>query len=320
MFILLILGVALPVMAVSGRLAWQEVHRSKVLDRRLRRVRTRARAVHDEPRTRARGTASGRPLHLKVLFGVLKSTSMLVPVGIDEREKLRRLLGKADFRQADALSVFMAIKLVVTLAGGLLTGFWAAYSELLGSYTLLIIMAGLFGAVIGGMLPEMGLRYLVARRHRRMVAALPDALDLLTLCLESGLTFDRSLTRVAQELGSLTPDLAREFSQVEAELRIGADRKTVLNDLYARTEIEGLRDLATTIVQGERYGTPLTQSMQNIAASERLQRAARIAAQIERLPVLMSMPMLLLVTPGTILLVAGPGALMALEALRSLNG
>lgn len=320
MRILLILCVALPAVAVLSRLAWQEFRRGKVLDRRLDRVRTLARTVSDEPERRTRRKTSGRPLYLKVVFGVLKSTSMLVPVGIDEREKLRHLLGKAGFRQADALSVFMAVKLVVTLVSGLLTGFQASHSELLGDYTLVIVMAGLFGAVIGGMLPEMGLRYLAARRHTRMAASLPDALDLLTLCLESGLTFDRSLTRVAQELGPLTPDLAREFSQVEAELRIGADRKTVLNDLYTRTEIEGLRDLATTIVQGERYGTPLTQSMQNIAHSERTQRAARIAAQIERLPVLMSMPMLLLVTPGTILLVAGPGALMALEALRSLSG
>ena len=80
----------------------------------------------------------------------------------------------------------------------------------------------------------------------------------------------------------------------------------VLQEIYRRTEIEGLRDLAMTLIQSERYGTPLTQSMKNIAANERTQRAARIEAQAERLPVLMTLPMLLFVVPGTMALVAGP--------------
>ena len=142
----------------------------------------------------------------------------------------------------------------------------------------------------------------------------------MTLCLESGLTFERTLSRVASELGPMAPDLARELALVEAELRLGADRKAVLSGLYTRTEVDGLRDMATTIVHGERYGTPLAESMHNIARNERVQRKARMEAQIERLPVLMSLPMLLLVTPGTILLVAGPAFLSTMEALRNIGG
>ena len=163
----------------------------------------------------------------------------------------------------------------------------------------------------------MCLNQLSARRHRRMAAALPDALDLMTLCLESGLTFERALSRMVRELEPMSPDLAGEFALAEAELRLGADRKKVLNDLHVRTGVEGLRDLSTTIAQGERYGTPLAQSMRNIAHSERQQRAARIEAQVARLPVLMSMPMLLLVTPGTLLLVAGPAFVSTMEILRN---
>ena len=84
--------------------------------------------------------------------------------------------------------------------------------------------------------------------------------------------------------------------------------------------MEGLKDLATTLIQSERYGTPLTQSMKNIAQAERIQRAARIAAQAERLPVLMTLPMLLFVVPGTMLLIAGPAFLTAIKALSSLGG
>ena len=94
----------------------------------------------------------------------------------------------------------------------------------------------------------------------------------------------------------------------------------MLQEFHARTEVEGLKDLATTLIQSERYGTPLTQSMKNIAQAERLQRAARIAAQAERLPVLMTLPMLLLVVPGTMFLIAGPAFLTAIKALGSLGG
>ena len=80
-----------------------------------------------------------------------------------------------------------------------------------------------------------------------------------------------------------------------------------------------MRDLATTLLQSEHYGTPLTQAMRNIAESERIQRAARIEEQGQRLPVLMTMPMMLLVLPGTMLLMAGPAFLQALKALKSVG-
>jgi tight adherence protein C len=178
-----------------------------------------------------------------------------------------------------------------------------------------VAVAGVAGFVIGGIVPEYGLRSLVNRRRRRMSAALPDALDLMTMCLESGLTFERALATVADELSPIEPDLAVEFRQIEAELRVGADRRSVLQAYHGRTEIEGLRDFAMSLIQGDRYGTPLAQSMKNIAAGERGQRAARIEAWAGRLPVLMSLPMLLLVIPGTLLLIAGPAFMVAMQAL-----
>ena len=204
---------------------------------------------------------------------LLNVASRLVPVGAAERAKLKDLVMKAGFHRPDALSIFMTVKLVVTLASGALLSFQMAAGQWLGEYTstLTILLAGLAGAVMGGILPrDVFWDQLSARRQRRMAAALPDALDLMTLCLESGLTFERTLSRVVQELEAMAPDLAREFALAEAELRLGADRKKVLNDLHVRTGVEGLRDLSTTITQGERYGTPLAQ----IHAEYRPQRAA----------------------------------------------
>ena len=264
---------AMLVVAAAARLVFRASHRSQVLDRRLAGVRAWAAGVHGELDPKKKRTGSGLSPQLLVA-GILNIASMLVPVGAAERAKLRQLLTKAGFPQPDALSVFMTVKLVAFLAGGSLLGLQAARGQWLGDYTSIpvLILVGLAGAVIGGLAPETGLRQLCSRRHQQMVSALPDALDLMTLCLESGLTFDRALSRVAAELRSLAPDLAQELALVEAELRLGGDRKTVLTALYTRTEIEGLRDMATTIVQGERYGTPLAQSMRNIAHGERTRR------------------------------------------------
>lgn len=308
-------------LAGVGALVFRSSRNAQVLDRRLARVRTWAVAVYGEPQKRRKQQGGSVSLRL-VLPALLNISSRLVPVGAAERAKLKDTVTKAGFHRPDALSIFMAAKLVVMLAGGVLLGWQLSAGQWLGEYTStpFILMAGLGGAVIGGILPEMCLDRLGARRQSRMATALPDALDLMTLCLESGLTFDRTLARVARELESMAPALAREFTLSEAELRLGADRKNVLHDLHVRTGVEGLRDLSTTIAQGERYGTPLSQSMRNIAHSERQQRAARIEVQVARLPVLMSMPMLLLVTPGTLLLVAGPAFVSTMEILGNLGG
>ena len=149
---------------------------------------------------------------------------------------------------------------------------------------------------------------------------LPDALDLLVMCLDSGLTFERAMSTVASELQPLEPNLAAELRIMEAELRVGGDRRSVLQGFQERCTVEGLKDMANSLIQSERYGTPLGQSMRNIATNERLNREARIETKTQRLPVLMTLPTLLFVVPGTIMLIAGPAALTALKALSAMGG
>lgn len=316
----LVVIIVVACMAVAGVLVFQSTRKAQVLDRRLARVRTWAVTVYGEPQKRRTQDGGSGSLRL-VSSALLNISSQLVPVGAAERAKLKDTVTKAGFRRSDALSIFMTVKLGAMLAGGALLSWQLWAGQWLGEYTstLVILLAGLAGAVLGGILPEMCLDRLGARRQGRMATALPDALDLMTLCLESGLTFERTLSRVVRELEPMAPDLARELALSEAELRLGTDRKKVLHDLRVRTGVEGLRDLSTAITQGERYGTPLAQSIRNTAHSERQQRAARIEVQVARLPVLMTMPMLLLVTPGTLLLVAGPAFVSTMELLGNLG-
>ena len=120
---------------------------------------------------------------------------------------------------------------------------------------------------------------------------------------------DRAARAAAQTLAFL------DTGEAGAQDLSPLDRQRVVTQL-----VHGLKDLAMSLIRSDRYGTPLSQSMKNIAAAERLQRAARITAQAERLPVLMTLPMLLFVVPGTMLFVAGPAFLSAVKALGGLGG
>ena len=244
---------------------------------------------------------------------------MLMPVGAAERDKLAQLLRKGGFAQREALSIFLTIKLVSALGLGICAGVLAATLEMINKQDFLLVLVAFAGLVVGGVIPEYCVRAIVARRVRRLISTLPDALDMMVMCLEAGLTVERGFMTVAESLAPIEPTLAKEFRQLEVELRLGSDRRTVLQDYYRRTDIDGLRDLAMALIQSDRYGTPLSQSMKSIASDERLQKTARIIAQAERLPVLMTLPMLLFVVPGTVLLVAGPAFLLAISGMSKLS-
>ena len=297
--------------------AYRETQRTRALDRRLAPLREQA--MSGVPALLA-PERTGEPSPVRQLgSALLRVASMLVPVGAAEREKLAQLLRKAGFDRPEALSAFLACKLASALLLALGAGLWTAGLEAVAQYRFLIVLAGLAGLVIGGVVPEYGLRALAARRVRSMTTALPDALDMLVMCLEAGLTAERGMLTVAETLEPIEPGLAREFRRIELELRLGSDKRAVLTEYYRRTEIDGLRDFAMALIQSDRYGTPLSQSMKSIAADQRLQKAARIATQAERLPVLMTLPMLLFVVPGTMLLVAGPAVMNAMSNLSNIG-
>ena len=303
-------------LAAAFRFLFRESRRALALDRRLLAVRWQAVSAY--------GESEGRPDDVSAIWsylslgvvGALRIAAIVVPVGAAERAKLGDLLTQAGYQQRDALAFFLSLKMFLALTVGVLAAFLPAWGEHAHhGHTVLIGFAGLGGAVIGGVLPELALRRLRDRRCEKLARALPDALDLMALCVEAGYTFERALSMVAEELQPLAPELAAELGSVEAQLRLGADRKSVLEDLCERTPAEGLRDFAMTVIQGERYGTPMGQSIQNIARNERMQRAARIEAQAGRLPVFMSLPMLLLVVPGILVLVGGPAFMVAMQGL-----
>ena len=296
----------------------RSLRRAVEFDRRLEVPR--AVLIATQRQQRQGGGEDARSLLQNLGGAFVKVAAVVVPIGAGEREKISRLLRDAGFGHPDALSRYLAVK--VTLGLGAAAAVWVGVRgvEQLGGGLLIPIM-GAFGAfVAGGIVSERGVKWLADRRTVRMSSALPDALDLIVMCREAGLTFERALETVASEFESVEPHLAREFTLFEKELQVGGARRHAVTAFAERTPVEGIKSLAFVLMQSDRYGTPLTESLTNIAGNERAQRAARVAEQAERLPVLMTLPMLLFVVPGTMLLVAGPAFLSALKALGNLGG
>ena len=152
----LVVTTALVCMAVAGVMVFRSTRNAQVMDRRLAGVRTWAVAVYGEPQKRRKQEGGGFSLRL-LSSALLNVASRLVPVGAAERAKLKDLVMKAGFHRPDALSIFMTVKLVATLASGALLSFQMSAGQWLGEYTSTptILLAGLAGAVMGGILPEM---------------------------------------------------------------------------------------------------------------------------------------------------------------------
>ena len=294
----------------------REINRIQALDRRLATLRREAVSASA---ARRRGDRHLVNAWLRASsLAILRAASVLVPVGTSEREKLAIILRRSGFARQDALTLFLSIKLFSALAAGAGAGLAAWLLAAAGGHWGYVGFAAAAGLVTGSVVPEYLLRAMMNRRLRRLSVALPDALDLMTMCLDSGLTFERALVTTAEQLTSIERSLAHEFRLLEGELRIASNRRQVLEEYGRLAAVDALRDIAMALMQSDRYGTPLSRTLKQIAANERLARATQLTARAERLPVLMTLPMLLLILPGTMLLVAGPAFLNTINALRAL--
>jgi len=318
----LIVLVAAGVIASGGVLVvllMRETRRTYDFDRRLAVSRTEALKLDSRAAADESGPGDTNQVLAEFTLAAARAVSVLVPFGAEERDKLAMMLRTAGIRHADAVPIYLCVKIVLALAAGAAASLVAIRTGMFGSHLAVTTFLFFAGAILGGLLPEVVIRNRNASRNQQMSEAFPNALDLMVMCLQAGLTFERALLTTAEELEAIEPVLAGELRVLEAELRVGSDHRTVLEDFQQRTDVPGLKDLATTLLQSERYGTPLTQSMRNIAESERLERAARIEERAQRLPVIMTLPMLLLVLPGTMMLMAGPAFLQALQTMTSIG-
>ena len=163
--------------------------------------------------------------------------------------------------------------------------------------------------------PEIYLSNLASKRTTEIQKGLPDALDLLVICAEAGLTVDAAFNRVAKELGRAYPELGDEFALTAIELSFLNERKLAFDNLAYRVDLEAVKGVVTTMVQTERYGTPLASALRVLSAEFRNERMMRAEEKAARLPAIMTVPLIMFILPVLFIVILGPAACSITDAL-----
>ncbi|MDP3908075.1 type II secretion system F family protein [Novosphingobium sp.] len=162
--------------------------------------------------------------------------------------------------------------------------------------------------------PEIFLSNLISKRTDAIRKGLPDALDLLVICAEAGLTVDAAFNRVAKELGRAYPELGDEFAMTAIELSFLTERRQAFENLAFRVNLEAVKGVTTTMVQTERYGTPLASALRVLSAEFRNERMMRAEEKAARLPAIMTVPLILFILPVLFIVILGPAACSIADA------
>jgi tight adherence protein C len=156
--------------------------------------------------------------------------------------------------------------------------------------------------------PDIYLGNLISKRTAAIRKGLPDALDLLVICAEAGLTVDAAFSRVAKELTKPYPELGDEFTLTSIELGFLTDRRTAFENLAMRVKLDGVKGVVTTMIQTEKYGTPLASALRVLSAEFRNERMMRAEEKAARLPAIMTVPLILFILPVLFVVILGPAA------------
>jgi len=156
--------------------------------------------------------------------------------------------------------------------------------------------------------PDVWLKNKITKRSKAVRKGLPDALDLLVICAEAGLTVDAAFNRVAKELGKAYPELGDEFGLTAIELGFLNERRQAFENLAMRVDLEAIRGVVTTMIQTEKYGTPLASALRVLSAEFRNDRMMRAEEKAARLPAIMTVPLILFILPVLFIVILGPAA------------
>lgn len=168
--------------------------------------------------------------------------------------------------------------------------------------------------------PDLALKNKIDKRTHAIRKGLPDALDLMVICAEAGLTVDAAFARVSRELRRAYPELGDEFQLTSVELGFLTDRRQALENLSMRVNLDALRGVVTTMIQTEKYGTPLASSLRVLSAEFRNERMMRAEEKAARLPAIMTVPLILFILPTLFIVILGPAACSIKDTLMTSMG
>jgi len=223
-----------------------------------------------------------------------------------ESENTREKLASAGYRGQAPLIAFMFFRFVmpfIVLAVGLFYLFVMTHFQWTG---LQKALAAVTGGLLGFYLPDLFVSNMITRRQQSIMRACPDALDLMLICVESGMSIESAFTRVAAEIGTQSPELAEELALTTAELSYLPDRRQAFDNLAKRCGHQGVKAVAIALNQAEKYGTPMGQALRVTANENREMRMQDAERKAASLPAKLTVPMILFFLPSLFIVILGP--------------
>jgi len=248
-----------------------------------------------------------RPGVVEKIQQAMEPAARLLPPSTAEAKRTRLWLMQAGYREARHERLYFGVRALLVVAPAALavgTGWWRVSPAL-------ALVAPLFGW-LG---PRLWLKRRIRARGRRIRLSLPDALDLLAICVEAGLGLDQAVQRVAEELKPVHPDLCGELELLELELRAGVARAQALRNLTERCLVEDLRNFAAVLIQTDRFGTSVSQTLRVHSAALRLERRQRVEEEAAKLSIKMLPVLALFVFPAVMVVIMGPAVIALVRHL-----
>ena len=240
----------------------------------------------------------------------------------DEQLKAAQIrLMQAGIRSKDAAVAVIFGRMMLPIVLGLIAVLYVYVFDLVADWSPLKKYMLTAGALVGGYkAPDVYLTNRIKKRSDAIRKGLPDALDLLVICAEAGLTVDAAFGRVAKELGKGYPELGDEFMLTSIELGFLTERRQAFENLATRVDLDAVRGVVTTMIQTEKYGTPLASALRVLSAEFRNERMMRAEEKAARLPAIMTVPLILFILPVLFIVILGPAACSISDAFAAKPG
>ncbi len=251
----------------------------------------------------------------KSFTGVLDALGKLSkPADAWKSSKIKSRLLNAGFHGERASLIYYASKTFFTLIGPFLS-FIYSYNQGHSSSNALLLAIAL--AVGGYFIPNFFLNYQISKRQKELTKYFPDALDLIRICVDTGLGLDAAISRVGKELKLISPVLAEEFEQLNTEIGAGSSRDNALSNLAIRTGLKDIEALVAMLKQAHHFGTNVTESLQVFSEDLRSKRQVRSKEIAAKIPVKISVPIILCIFPALFVVILGPAIISLFNTLNS---
>jgi len=234
---------------------------------------------------------------------------MMPTQGAKKASSTQLLMYRAGYRSSEALLAMRGVKLLFPIAA--LAGMYFS-----GLYRLNVFFIPVATFAVGFLLPDMWLTWRVSVRQRKLRKALPDALDLLVICVEAGLGLDQALMKVSQDMRIAHPELSEELQFVNLEMRIGKTRIDALRELARRTGLDDIKSLVAMLIQTERFGTSIAQSLRVYSDDMRLKRRQRAEEMSAKTSVKMVPALVFFIFPALMVVILGPAMITLMHQLQ----